>query len=102
MRFILVALLSFLLLGTQHEILVHAFQHDAARLDAGKKSLTGTTAEGSCVTCVLNAGTSDAVVGSATTLTSVALGFAPVLSSFRSRLSLAPVYYSTRAPPVPA
>jgi len=102
MRTILVALLSFLLLGMQHETLVHAFQHDAARLNAGKQSLTGTAAEGSCVTCVLNAGGSNAVVTSAPAPVAVALGFAPVLSSFRSGRSPAPVYYSTRAPPVPA
>ena len=102
MRTILVALLSFLLLGMQHETLVHAFQHDAARLSASKKSLTRTSAEGPCVTCALNAGAGHALVAVAVSRAPAAPAFLPAPSSYHSRLSRAPVYYASRAPPVPA
>lgn len=102
MRNVLVALLSFLLLGMQHETLVHAFQHDAARLAASEKSLTRTTAEGPCITCALNAGASHALVAIAVFAAPAAPAFTPATSSYRSRFSRAPVYYASRAPPVPA
>jgi hypothetical protein len=102
MRRSLVALFALLLLAMQHEILVHAFQHDAARLAASKKSLSQTTAEGSCVTCVLNAGGAHGIAAPQAMATHAAA--VQVLVGFRPHPhdSLAAVYYASRAPPVPA
>ena len=102
MRIVLAALLSFLLLGMQHEVLVHAFQHDAARLASGKKSLEQTTSEGSCLTCVLNAGSPHGLAASDVMMGHHAPAILPVLFPNHSRDSLPPVYYASRAPPVPA
>ena len=99
-RIALAALLSLLLFGMQLESVVHAFQHDQARLALGGKAVVQSSAEGTCATCALIAGGTQA--GPASAATPLAFAVASPAAPFHgfSFTPLASFYYASRAPPV--
>jgi hypothetical protein len=100
MRIVLAALLSLLLLGLQHETLVHPLQHDRARLANGGKAVAQSSAEGLCATCALISGSTDGAAAQAGDTLQSMQGL-PASGFHRSSfVALAPVYYASRAPPV--
>src|SRR5437763_9124942 len=74
-RIVLTACLSFLLLGLQHETLVHPLQHDRARLANSGKAVVQGSAEGLCATCALISGGTHAVAVDIASLPQVAQTF---------------------------
>ncbi|MDQ6620799.1 MAG: hypothetical protein M3Z31_14100 [Pseudomonadota bacterium] len=99
MRIFLAACVSFFLLGLQHEALVHAFQHDAARVSAGDKALLQNSAEGSCAACTVLSGGAQAVPSVTPALAHRSWGSCVRSLGKASWISRAPVYYPSRAPP---
>jgi len=100
-RPVLFIILSFLLLVTQGQVLVHPFAHldpRAARPDRVEAALPHAVA--ACAECALLAAGSDTVHREAPTshlASSIVFG---ALTAFRSRATTAPVYFASRAPPV--
>jgi hypothetical protein len=96
------AVLSLLLLAMQYQGQVHALAHTGTQLarthDAG---LAAPSADGSCVECALLAGGASAAHGA---IPQPANGpqasSEPAWVAVRSRTTPAPVYFSSRAPPV--
>jgi hypothetical protein len=96
-RFLLPFLLSFALLGLQHETAVHAFAHYADRQADG---LTAPHAALACTVCELLASGGD---GAPATFAASALPGAPpqaAATGFATRAVAAPAVYASRAPPV--
>ena len=95
-RNFLAFVLSFLLLGMQQEVAVHALQHLGARQEQGA---TAPHQGVPCVTCELLASGTDGVPASSH-WTGAAFDCAPVAPvAFATRAVAAPAGYSPRAPP---
>jgi hypothetical protein len=89
-------LLSFALLGMQHELAVHAFSHLAG---GQKQGYTAPQKAQACLTCELLASGTDGIPASMAA-TPVACTSAPVAPvGFTTRAVAAPACYSSRAPP---
>jgi hypothetical protein len=100
-RTFLFSLLSLLLLAMQHEGYVHALAHAAAPMARGHDaSLVAPAADGGCAECALLAGGANAVPGSGAVSAAVVPAIARSGLAFRSHATPAPVYFSSRAPPV--
>src|SRR5437763_10378594 len=94
-RIVLTACLSFLLLGLQHETLVHPLQHDRARLANGGKAVAQSSAEGLCATCALISGGTHGVAAQLASVPQMARTFAAPVFHQSSFVALAPVYYAS-------
>ncbi len=100
-RPVLYVVLSFLLLAMQHEGLVHPFAHLGSQLERlDKTELALPHAGAACAECALLAAGSSAVLGDLPALQSSVPVVERVRFAFLSRVTDAPSYYSSRAPPV--
>ena len=99
-RGILFAVLSFLLLSMQNEVLVHPLGHLGSRVarPAGPEAALPHAVD-ACAECALLAAGSDAVRGNVPSLHFTAPATQGALTAFRSRAADAPVYFASRAPP---
>jgi hypothetical protein len=100
-RSIYFAVLTFLLLAMQNEGLVHPFGHLDSRMprpDRTEAALPHAVA--TCAECALLASGSSTVVGNVPALQSPPPSMQRAWLAFRSRAADAPVYFSSRAPPV--
>ena len=101
MRRVLALCLLALLLSMQHEAQVHAFSHLSTQAGHSHEAgLASTLADAECATCGLLAAGSNAVSGTSQSFIVAAPAEARARSVFRSRAVAAPVYTSSRAPPV--
>ena len=90
-------LLSFLLLGLQQAVVVHAFEHLGG---AHEQGASAPQKYQSCATCELLASGADGIPAS-TTVPGANDACAPVVPfAFTTRAVAAPACYSPRAPPV--
>ena len=99
-RIVLAAWFSLLLVGMQHELLVHEVDHLRAKVQRGNDASVQTPAA-DCVECALLAsGSSAAPVSDHAQALRTAVAAAPVSHS-ESLLAVAPpAFYRSRAPPV--
>ena len=100
-RPVLYVVLSFLLLVTQGQLLVHPFAHldsRATRPDRVEAALPHAVA--ACAECALLVAGSDTVHFDAPTSHLASGTIRGALTAFRSRATSAPIYFASRAPPV--
>jgi hypothetical protein len=96
-----IAVLSFLLLFMQQQATVHALSHLAPQLaHSSRIELVAPHAGAACVECALLATGTSAAIGADPSLVSVVPAPGLVRSAYRSRAADAPVYFSSRAPPI--
>jgi len=94
-------LLSLLLLAMQHEGYVHALSHFGPQLvRAQDTGFASPGADGGCSECALLAAGAHAVPGGAALSSAAPLSYPSVAFAFRSHATPAPVYFSSRAPPI--
>ncbi|HEY5307842.1 MAG TPA: hypothetical protein VIK97_04990 [Casimicrobiaceae bacterium] len=100
-RTLFFCLLSLLLLGMQHEGHVHALSHFGPQLvRAHDTGIAPPGADGGCSECALLAAGAHAVTGGAALSSVAPQTYPPATSAFRSHATPAPVYFSSRAPPI--
>jgi hypothetical protein len=100
-RRILLFVLSFVLLGMQHEAQVHFLSHLCSGLARSQETeFVLPHADDACLECaLLAAGTSGAIGDQPSVETTSPVTTRPWFA-FRSRSADAPIYFSSRAPPV--
>jgi hypothetical protein len=100
-RTFIYCLLPLLLLATQHEGYVHALSHFGPQLvRAHDTGIAPPGADGGCSECALLAAGAHVVPGGATLFSAAPPAHPSVAFAFRSRAASAPVYFSSRAPPL--
>lgn len=99
-RILLAACFSLLVVGLQQESLIHALQHDRARMADARDVTVQAPGDGPCVLCALLAGGTHAVA-SADAGTSESTSAIMVAAWVGNTIpAAAPVYYASRAPPL--
>jgi hypothetical protein len=94
-------LLPLLLLAMQHEGYVHALSHFGPQLvRAHDTGVASPGADGGCSECALLAAGAHVVSGSGALSNAASTAHPSVAFAFRSRATSAPVYFSSRAPPL--
>ena len=99
-RALLSVLFVLLMLGMQHEVQVHAFQHLGAALHAAQEQgLQAPVADIVCLECALLAGGASALAPEFPAVPPAAVGGRRFIGALATRALSAPAYYSSRAPP---
>lgn len=99
-RIFLAACFSLLLVGLQQESLIHALQHDRARMADARDVTVQTPNDAPCLLCSLLAGGTHAVASADHAAPEFASIIMVAAWAGNAIAAAAPVYYASRAPPL--